>query len=183
MKIGVLSDTHDHLEVFDAMAAAFKKAGVTALIHCGDWVAPFAMRELVKVLRDALPDIPIKGVLGNNEGERFRLPALAKSLGVGLEEDILETVIDGRKIAIYHGTAEPLVEALVVSQKYDLVCRGHTHTANQNQVSKTLELNPGTPAAVVNFDTPPRGTVAVYDTKTGQAEIVKLNLSPIPPCH
>jgi len=174
MKIGILSDTHDHLEVFDAIAAAFKKAGVTALIHCGDWVAPFAMRELVKVLRDALPDIPIKGVLGNNEGERFRLPALAKSLGVGLEEDILETVIDGRKIAIYHGTAESLVEALVASQKYDLVCRGHTHVAGQKQSDKTLALNPGTPASPISYSPDGIPTIALYDTKVNKADIIIL---------
>ena len=44
MNIGIVSDTHDDLQVIEAAAERF--AGhVDAVVHCGDVVAPFAVTQ------------------------------------------------------------------------------------------------------------------------------------------
>ena len=41
MKIGVISDTHDHLENISKAVTVFNNKNVDVLIHCGDYVSPF----------------------------------------------------------------------------------------------------------------------------------------------
>jgi putative phosphoesterase len=46
-------------------------------------------------------------------------------------------------MAVMHGTEEPLVKAVVASQIYDIVVRGHNHRFEATQHGKTLLVNPG----------------------------------------
>jgi len=47
MLIGVISDTHDRLPQIDAALSLFARRKVEALVHPGDFVAPFAVRRLL----------------------------------------------------------------------------------------------------------------------------------------
>ena len=49
MLIGVISDTHDRLPMIDAALALFARNRVEAIIHSGDFVAPFAVKRLLEV--------------------------------------------------------------------------------------------------------------------------------------
>ncbi|MBN1899885.1 metallophosphoesterase family protein, partial [Candidatus Sumerlaeota bacterium] len=44
MIIGIISDTHDHLQMINSAIELFKREMVEAVIHCGDFVAPFAIK-------------------------------------------------------------------------------------------------------------------------------------------
>ena len=64
MIVGLMADSHDHLfRIRDALDF-FKKKKIELLLHAGDYVAPFAVRELKKL------SCPFVGVFGNNDGER-----------------------------------------------------------------------------------------------------------------
>jgi putative phosphoesterase len=66
MKIGVISDTHDQQELILQCVHMLNDASVDLVIHCGDWVSPFILHSF-KDLR-----MPMKGVFGNNDGDKFR---------------------------------------------------------------------------------------------------------------
>lgn len=169
MKIGVLSDTHDQVENILKAVKLLNDEGVELVIHCGDWVAPFTL-FFYKGLQ-----APIKGVFGNNDGDRFLHPVRAKDYGIDIEyeERVLSLVLDGRKIFVYHGDYGEVTDALVTCGKYDAVFHGHTHRRVNELVGKTLSLNPGTLMAVTDDETK-GASFAIYDTATNTARFIEL---------
>ena len=77
MKIGVLSDTHDHLTMIEAALAIFRQRQVEMVLHPGDVVAPFAAKHLLKWTG------PLKIIFGNNDGERKGLKVLLPQIQDG----------------------------------------------------------------------------------------------------
>jgi putative phosphoesterase len=67
MRIGVLSDTHDHLGYLRRAVDALRDLQVELVLHAGDYVAPFVVNELQR-----LP-CRVLGIFGNNDGERIGL--------------------------------------------------------------------------------------------------------------
>jgi len=39
--IGIMSDSHDHMEAIRAAVEVFNQAGVKLVVHAGDLIAPF----------------------------------------------------------------------------------------------------------------------------------------------
>lgn len=136
MKIGILSDSHDHVEHTKKAIELFNDQKVELIIHCGDFCSPFMM-PLFK-------NFNVVAVFGNNDGDIFLLSKKAEEAHVQLKGGFWETEMLGKKIAVYHGTYESITKALVYSGLYDLVITGHTHKVVQEKVGKTWSLNPGT---------------------------------------
>jgi uncharacterized protein len=63
MKIGVISDTHDNLKSMQKALQVLMQHKVELIVHCGDWVAPFA----VKFFSENSGDVPVKGVLATTK--------------------------------------------------------------------------------------------------------------------
>lgn len=128
MKIGILSDSHDRVDRIEAAMAAFRERHVEALIHAGDFVAPFAAKPLAK------SDLPVYAVFGNCDGERV---GLAKILDVHNPPLFFE--LDGKRFCLVHDifTIED-VDALGV----DVLVHGHTHNQEISH-ARTLIINPG----------------------------------------
>jgi uncharacterized protein len=99
MKIGVISDTHDQDLLIEKSVQCFNDEKVDLVVHCGDWVSPFILYSF-KELR-----VPIKGVFGNNDGDKFRHVVFGGKFGLDLqyEDRFLELEIEGRLIAVFHG--------------------------------------------------------------------------------
>ncbi len=169
MKIGVISDTHDQVENILKAVDLLNKEGVELVIHCGDWVAPFTL-AFYKNLK-----APIKGVFGNNDGDRFLHPIRAKKFGVNIEfeERILSLVIEDRKIFVYHGDYGEVTNALVACGTYDAVFHGHTHKRVNELVGKTLSLNPGTFMPMTDEETK-GASFAIYDSSDNSARFIDL---------
>lgn len=165
MKIGVISDTHDQGELIRLAVEHFNREKVEWVFHCGDWVSPFILYFFQGL------KAPIRGVFGNNDGDRFRHLAFKEKWGLNLEYEVrfLEVTLDSRQIALFHGDYPGLTEGLVKCGKYDAVFHGHTHQRINEQVGKTLSLNPGS----LMKETSPtvRGaSIAVYDTLSNSAQ-------------
>jgi hypothetical protein len=134
MLLGCCSDTHDNLALARGAVETFESVGVDAIVHCGDVVAPFTAAEF---------DVGIEfhAVRGNNDGE-WALQGTIDEFGTYHGESAHLTV-DGVDVAVYHGTSERLVEALVGCGEYDYVVRGHTHERTHEERDGTVHLNPG----------------------------------------
>jgi putative phosphoesterase len=160
MKIGIISDTHDNTEALQKAIELLKKQNAEVLIHCGDFCAPFMMAELAK-----FPG-KIHAVFGNID-DRYLTTLKAQEAGIKLHGDLAELEIDGKKIAVNHFPR--IAEALAQAHIYDLVCYGHTHKAEIREVGNTLLINPGEILGRLG-----KRSLAIYDTKTGKAEIITL---------
>ena len=164
MKIGVMSDTHEHIENVGKALAVFAEHNVEYIIHLGDFCAGPTIR--------ACKDAPAQliGILGNNDGDVGRMLHNYKDIGGDLwPEEFRALDLGGKKIACYHGTVAAITEALINCGTYDLVLYGHTHTVDQRTVSNTLILNPG---SVHGFDT--KATIGIVDLGTMATEVIDL---------
>ncbi|AHL23673.1 metallophosphoesterase [Thermococcus nautili] len=159
MLIGIMSDTHDNLPAIRKAVEFFNERNVDLVIHAGDYIAPFVARELGKL------KAPLRGVFGNNDGER---DGLRKALGI--EDELIEVEADGMKIAVTHGTNEVLVKALAYSKLYDVVIVGHTHRYEIREVGRTILVNPG---EVCGYLTGVK-SVALLDTRKRVVEIFNI---------
>ncbi|PKL61851.1 MAG: metallophosphoesterase, partial [Methanomicrobiales archaeon HGW-Methanomicrobiales-2] len=69
MRIGILSDTHDNLQMVDAAVRQLNREQVDLTLHAGDYVSPFVIPRLANL------QSPMIGVLGNNDGDHRLLSA------------------------------------------------------------------------------------------------------------
>lgn len=159
--IGIMSDSHDHLEAIRAAVEIFNQAKVDLVVHAGDLISPFTSKEFDKL------QAPLEAIFGNNDGEMRGL-RLAYAELCALE-DFKELEVDGRKIAVIHGTNESMVDALRKSGKYDLVIRGHTHRTEIVK-GQTMVINPGETCGYVSGVK----TVILLDTHDLSWEAVQL---------
>jgi len=160
MLIGIMSDTHDNLPAIAKAIELFNREKVDLVIHAGDYVAPFVKRELSKL------KAPLKGVFGNNDGERKGLNKV-----LGISEEILEIEADEMKIIVLHGTNEKVVEAFAKSQLYDVIVRGHTHKYEIRETGRSILVNPG---EVCGYLTGVK-SIAFLDTKKREIKIINLD--------
>ena len=159
MRIGIMSDTHDNLPAIRKAVEFLNARPVDLAIHAGDYVAPFVANELKNL------KAPLKGVFGNNDGER---KGLYEALGI--YDEILEVDADGMRIAVTHGTDERIVRALARSRLYDVVVVGHTHHYEIREEGRTILVNPG---EVCGYITGVK-SVALLDSRRREVQIFNI---------
>ena len=167
MKLGIISDSHDQVENIKKAVSIFKKEKVILVYHAGDLCSPFILH--------LFQDLNIKIVFGNNDADIFKHLKM-KPDNLQFNDRFYEDEVDNKKICLIHGDPEELVESVIQSQKYDILIRGHNHTAEIKTQGKTLVINPGNLIGPfsdkTSFWTKP--SVAVYDTTTNEARIIKI---------
>ena len=158
-KLGILSDSHDHIPRIEQALALLESKGAEGLLHLGDFVAPFALKAIVKFHG------PLYAILGNNDGEK---PGLRK-LFPGLKDGPCVFEIEGRKLGVAHSREEVPAEYW---QTCDGVFYGHTHARVHKPKTATtpLELNPGETCGWLTG----KPSCALLDLETMQAEILEL---------
>lgn len=159
MKVGIVSDTHDNLDIVQRAVDHFEETA-DVVVHCGDIVAPFAARPFDS------DEFDFYAVRGNNDGE-WALQDAVRNVGAYLGE-MGELSLGGKRVAIYHGTSSPIVDALVECGNYDYVFHGHTHTRAHEEQDGTVRINPGGIPTDSESTEQPAGVI--LDTETGEVE-------------
>jgi len=136
MRIGIISDTHDHRRNVMQAIEIFRRRGVQYVLHAGDIVAPFTAKAFSE-----LQDAKFIAVFGNNDGEKLRLKSTVEGFGGEIHEYCYKGELDDRRICMMH--TDHLAEEVVRSQMYDLVIYGHTHQQDIRRTGRTLVINPG----------------------------------------
>ena len=169
MLIGVISDTHDQVDNIKKTVKILNQEKVELVLHCGDWVSPFVVKFFEGL------QCPIKGVFGNNDGDKYRHLERKNrySFELSYEDRYIELEIEGRKIAVFHGDYQGWVDSLIESKKYDAVFHGHTHVKVNQRIDGVLSLNPGTLMNQTSEDVK-GASIAIYDTKTNSARHIDL---------
>lgn len=173
MLVGIISDTHDHLQGLKKALDIFKERKIELLIHCGDWVSPFALEFFDREMQPL--KIPVKSVIGNNPGDIKRILQSNDKMKNPIEWPktvTLELDIEGKKCIVYHGDDYELLDSLIDSQKYDIVFTGHKHCVRNEKLGKTLVINPGATCYASEGNIIKKASVALYDSKTEKVEII-----------
>jgi uncharacterized protein len=135
MLIGVVSDTHGHMDFARPAARLLESCQVELVIHCGD-IGSAGIVELFS-------SWPTHFVLGNVDGNEKMLRTAIEAAGQTLHGRFGSIECAGRKIAFLHGDDTRLLRDTIEGGQFDLVCYGHTHVASQERHGQTLALNPG----------------------------------------
>lgn len=163
MRIAILSDTHDNIWKLEAALARMEEADL--FIHCGDLCSPF----MIPRIGQAAAGRPVHIVWGNNEGDIRLICQNASSFsGFHFHGALAELTVDGVRLAVNH--YPEIARPLAASGRYDLVCYGHNHQADQSRVGSCLLLNPGELMGLYG-----KTSFAWFDTGTRQAEFVYLD--------
>lgn len=171
MNIGIISDTHDDLPNLKKAVRIFNERKVSYVFHAGDYVFPGAVKEFKNFKGKLI------GVLGNNDGEKIGLLKNFEEIGGELFGEFGDIELDGLRIAIYHGTNNKLIEAIIASQIYDLVICGHSHLKRDDKIGNTLVLNPGSahndfPSMDGIIQTEP--SIIIFNTSNKSYQFVRL---------
>jgi len=135
MKIGIISDTHDHHAAITSALSAFAARGVELLIHCGDIQSP----ETVRLFQP----IPTHFVLGNCDWRVDEFPGAIRDIGGVYYDRYGELELEGMRLAWTHSHDMQLFLDLEFGDRFDYLFYGHTHKAEQRRRGRTLVVNPG----------------------------------------
>ncbi len=158
-KLGILSDTHDHLDRIALAVALLKRQGAEGLLHLGDFVAPFAFKAVQKF------NGPLYAIFGNNDGEKKGLKKLFPELKDG--PHVFE--LAGRKLGTAHSVEEIPAE---YREFCDGIFYGHSHARVHipKDAARPLELNPGEGCGWLTG----KPSCAMLDLDTMTAEILEI---------
>jgi len=136
MRIGIISDSHDHHQNILKAVKIFSEQKVNCVFHAGDIISPFAAKVFSEVKGSRFI-----AVFGNNDGEKLILASTIKGFGGEIYEGPHTTEVAGKKIFITH--KPNALDEVISCGRYDLVIYGHTHKQDIRKVGKTLVINPG----------------------------------------
>ncbi|RJP64104.1 MAG: metallophosphoesterase [Candidatus Abyssobacteria bacterium SURF_17] len=160
MLIGIISDSHDNMNMLKKAVDVFNERRVGLVLHAGDYIAPFTARELRRL------NCKLVGVFGNNDGDKLMLSKQFEGFGQ-LHDGVHQIELEGKMIAITHYPA--LAETLAARGAYDVVVYGHTHKVDIRE-SKPMVINPGECGGWLEG----RSTIAMLDLPAMRAELVSL---------
>ncbi len=135
MQIAVLSDTHGKPEPTQTALEQIRQRDVAAILHCGD----IGGVELIELFADW----PTHFVFGNVDHNREDFHRAIQAAGQHSHGTFGELLLGETRIAFLHGDDAPRLRETIASQKWDLVCHGHTHRKETYQAGSTRVLNPG----------------------------------------
>ncbi|MFQ5965509.1 MAG: metallophosphoesterase [Candidatus Scalinduaceae bacterium] len=156
MKIGIVADSHDNVPMIKKAVAFFNQSSVEFVIHAGDYIAPFAVKEFLKL------NVKLIGVFGNNDGEKRGINNLCKEIYEGPRFFNM----DGKQFLVVH-SLESLDSQL--EKDADVIVFGHTHESEIRKNGK-IYVNPGECGGWVNG----KSSVAIMDSETCEVEIIDL---------
>ena len=154
MRVGILSDTHGHIDALKIALEMLRGARAEYFIHCGDVGGE-------RVL-DQLAGLPCTFIWGNNDFDVASLEEYAAKLGLSCGNRFAELTLGGKSFAVLHGDDAMLKRKILDQAKYDYLLQGHTHVFRSERIGRTHLINPG-----ARYRASPK-TAAWLDTESGR---------------
>lgn len=137
MLVAVMSDSHDNIWNLRKAVEIVKDRQAGLLIHCGDFIAPFMLKELDQA------GIPVHGVFGNNDGDQYTLTRMSLSILSNITLHGLSGQVDAEGFKIGFTHYAEMGQGLVAAGNCQLVCFGHSHVHEIRPAGPVTLLNPG----------------------------------------
>ena len=160
MRLGIISDTHGHVELSRPAVRMLESLGVNTVLHCGD-IGSIAVVEL-------FTQWPTHFVFGNCDDGTEQFAAAIRKAGQTCHGLFGDLEFDRVRVALLHSHERRKFRETIDSGDYQLVCYGHTHVAAVDRHGDTLVVNPG---AIYRADP---HSIAVVDLPSLDATIVEL---------
>jgi putative phosphoesterase len=160
MRLGVVSDTHGHVELTRPAVRMLESLEVDAVLHCGD-IGSVEVVELFAAW-------PTHFVFGNCDYATAEFEAAIRRAGQTCHGLFGDLEFDGVRVALLHSHERQRFRQAIDSGDYRLVCYGHTHVAAIDGRGATIVLNPG---AIYRAEP---HSIAVVDLPQVEATIIKL---------
>ena len=135
MRLGVISDTHGHLQRTMDAVRVLESLEVDRLIHCGDIGSP--------AIAYLLEDWPTDYVDGNVDHDTEELAEAIAASGGTFHGRFADLELAGVRIAVLHSDDARRFRDTIASARWQLVCYGHTHAADLREEQGVWVLNPG----------------------------------------
>ena len=163
MRVGLMADSHDRLPAMAEIVKQMQAAGVSMLIHAGDYCAPFALRPIEEA------SMSLAGVFGRNDGDTQGLLAKA-SAGFGAEiyESPHSFEVGGQRILVVHDIGDVQPRSI---EGHSIVVHGCTHQQEMKSRGDTLIVNPGEACGWL-YGTP---KAAILDLDNKKVEFISLD--------
>ncbi len=162
MLLAIVSDSHDAIAHLRWAVKEANRREAAYLLHCGDLISPFMVNEL------ALFQGEVHLILGNNPGDVWLLAKhCARHPHIHLHGQFTFEHLGNLSVALVH--FPEMAEGLALTGRFDLVCCGHTHVFNVQEIGHTVVVNPG---ELLGKEGPP--TMAFFDSETWKTEKVVL---------
>ncbi len=163
MLIAIVSDTHDQIRNLRLAVDLANGRGAMIMIHCGDLISPFMLRELSRF------NGVVHLVYGNNTGDVHLISSACGSKYPSITHHghlgIIET--GGFKLAFTH--YPQMAHGLVATGTFDVVCCGHNHRFQVEKTENTLLVNPG---EMLGAEAPP--AFCLLDTAARSVERIEV---------
>jgi putative phosphoesterase len=160
VRLGIISDTHGHIDLTRPAVRMLESLEVDAVLHCGD-IGSIDVVELFAVW-------PTHFVFGNCDYETEKLAAAIQRAGQTCHGLFGDLEFDGVRVALLHSHDRRKFRETIDSGDYQLVCYGHTHVAAIDRHGETLVVNPG---AIYRAEP---HSLAIVDLPAVDATIIKL---------
>ncbi|MBN1876322.1 MAG: YfcE family phosphodiesterase [Anaerolineae bacterium] len=134
MRIGLLSDTHNHRDHVKSALSEFHNCQVTTLLHAGDVTQP--------VILKMLQGFDVWIARGNMDYNPDLLTVAEELFGKGRMRLVHTLTFAGVRVALTHGDTLDL-HKIIHSGIYHYVIHGHSHIPKFEQVGETWVINPG----------------------------------------
>jgi putative phosphoesterase len=166
MLIGIISDTHENMDVIKKAVEIFNSKNVNLVVHAGDIISPITFTYFSKL------NCKMYLVFGNNDGEKKMLKEKYSQIGL-IQEPPLEFEIKDEdktlKFIVFHAPPQNL-EELAFSNKYGYIIYGHTHKKDFRKIGNTAIINPGEAGGWL-FN---NKSIVLLDTKENKVEFVDI---------
>lgn len=136
MKIGIISDSHDHHANVLKAIEVFNEREVDYVLHAGDIVSPFTAKAFAQI-----KGAKFIAVFGNCDGDKLFLKSTIEDFSGEIHQQVYTAEVEGKRIFMTH--IPSTLDEVVGSGKFDLVVYGHTHKKDIRKVGGTLIINPG----------------------------------------
>lgn len=163
MKIGLLSDTHNHTENLAQALKVLSRESISTVIFCGDVVDP--------ALVPMFAGLELHLVEGNIDRDPDALRRAVQRLGDGCTFGLeYAATIDGKRLIALHGHLVDRLIETIHSGLYHYVIHGHTHRRRDERVGATRVINPG----ALGGKRDETRSIAILDTAGDELRIVEI---------
>lgn len=135
MRLGIVSDSHGHVELTKPAVRMLESLEVDAVLHCGD----IGSMDVVRLFTQW----PTHFVFGNCDEDTEHFATLIQRAGQSCHGLFGDLEFEGVRVALLHSHERRRFRETIDSGEYQLICYGHTHVAAIDRHGDTVVLNPG----------------------------------------
>ncbi len=163
MRVAILSDSHDQIMNLRAAVTYCNAYGVSVIIHCGDLISPFMLKELAKFGGAS------HLVYGNNVGDQHLISQFCGTKFPAITHHGILGAMEAGGLTFAFTHYPEMARGLASQGSFSVVCCGHNHRYGVERVGDVVLINPG---EMLGAEGPP--SFCILETASREVERVEV---------